>query len=68
VTGLECPACDGLRRRRSFTELLCPTCWRKVPGDLRSEVWRAWRNFQDGEVTSDELRAVQAAAIEAVKR
>ena len=67
MSALRCPAegCD--RHRRNADELLCPRCWHRVPADLRSAVWRAWKGFQAGRVLPDELRGVQQQAIEAVR-
>jgi hypothetical protein len=25
---------------------MCPACWRKVPSDLQSQVYRAWRAWR----------------------
>jgi len=64
--GLPCPAKDCTRQRRGVDELLCPRCWYRVPSDLRSQVWCAYRDWLDDRAGLDELRAVQQAAIEAV--
>jgi hypothetical protein len=66
MSGLPCPTGCG-RARRSVTELLCPRCWYRVPTDLRSAVWRAWRRYERGEIGLDELRGVQGQAIDAAQ-
>ena len=66
MSTLSCPAPSCTRTRRSVTELLCPRCWYRVPKNLRSEVWRAWRQYNDGTIDLPALRAVQDAAIKAI--
>jgi hypothetical protein len=64
--GLPCPAEGCNRQRRSVGELLCPRCWYRVPSDLRSQVWRAWRAYNDDRISLPELRGIQHAAIDAL--
>jgi hypothetical protein len=39
-----CPT--GCGRSVRAGQLLCPACWRKVPGHLQGPVYAAWRAFQ----------------------
>lgn len=41
----EVPGCSGWRSHR---HLVCPSCWKRVPNDLRAEVYRSWDQFQSG--------------------
>jgi hypothetical protein len=66
--GLRCPVAGCTRHRRGVDELMCPTHWYMVPRPLRSRVWLAWRRYQHGPGTIEQLRAAQGAAVEAVER
>jgi hypothetical protein len=46
--------------------LMCRPHWYRVPAELRTEVWSAWRRFQAGRLSIGELRAVQDRAAAAV--
>jgi hypothetical protein len=48
-------------------QLLCRRHWFKVPAELREDVNIAWRRYRMNQINLGELRAVQNAAIEAVK-
>lgn len=40
----QCPT--GCGRTRKHGHLMCPTCWRRVPGDLQHQVYRAWQAWR----------------------
>jgi hypothetical protein len=46
---------------------MCRKHWFMVPQHLRREVWTAWEHYQAGRRTLEQLRAVQARAIDSLK-
>ena len=38
-----CPV--GCGRRVRHRQLLCPPCWRQVPGEIQRRVYRTWRAY-----------------------
>lgn len=56
----------GCGRLVSTEMLMCAIHWRRVPPRQRSAVWSAWRRYQWGYITLDQLRAVQQEATDAV--
>lgn len=40
------PCEAGCGRTHGPGKLLCPTCWREVPGHLQRDVYRTWRAYQ----------------------
>lgn len=63
-----CPAegCDG---RVRTDELLCPSCWKRVPKRTRDEVWRTWKAVQQngGRPQWKAYETVAASAIAAAR-
>lgn len=39
---IACPI-DGCKGKRGRAQVMCRSCWAKVPGDLQRAVWRAYR-------------------------
>jgi hypothetical protein len=56
-------AAEGCAKQVRTTLLMCPHHWFKVPVATRHQVLMAWAKYQQGALSIDELRAVQAAAI-----
>jgi len=54
-----CPV-RGCRGHRGPTEVMCPSCWFKVPNGLRSEIWQHYRSQPGSE---KHLRAIRAAIV-----
>ena len=60
-----CAVPQCLRRIRSEL-LMCKRHWVRVPPATQVDVMHAWRLYQSGNVDLEELRRVQAGAVEAV--
>jgi hypothetical protein len=71
TTWHEC-AIDDCHVLLSLEMLMCPQHWRKVPAELKTDVWRTYRAWQRAVHLDDllsalgALRKAQAAAVAAV--
>lgn len=61
----DCPV-DGCTARISSELAMCRAHWRKVPKELQTRVWRAWRHYLKRR-TEEALDAHQAVLREAVE-
>lgn len=57
-----CPR-DGCTKKLSADLFACSPHWYSIPPNVRDEIWRAWRAYQRGTGTLDELEQAQAKAL-----
>jgi len=57
-----CPV--GCSRSVKFGHLMCGACWRKVPKDVQTRVYRSWRAVQAGR--PDAMTDYDAAKADAI--
>ena len=61
MAGRLCPT-PGCGRTAAAGQLLCPMHWRRVPADLKAEVWRTWKAWRSDFGDADKMHTYRAAA------